>query len=304
MSTIYRYALVITLTMGWCGVAFADGSSGAVQHTTTFQDMAIRTTGAGRDLIFIPGLSSSYQAFADICDAVKSAHRCHLVQLPGFAGQPPLDNVSEGFLEPVTAQLVAYIRESQLDRPVLVGHSLGGFVALLIASQYPDLVHGLVIVDSLPFLPAAQNPAATVEQMQPVAARMKSSMLAQSAEAYERRMPTQLMGMTRDQSRLDTLMEWGLASDRVTIAQAMYDMYTMDIRSHLDRVTAPAKVLGAWAAYESMGSTKEATLAIFEQQYRLLDNKSIHMSEAGYHFLMWDDPEWLINHLHTFLSES
>jgi CheY-like chemotaxis protein len=45
-----------------------------------------------------------------------------------------------------------YIRKNRLEKPVIVGHSLGGFVALEVAAKYPDLPGRIVIVDAYPLL--------------------------------------------------------------------------------------------------------------------------------------------------------
>ena len=83
----------------------------------------------------------------------------------------------------------------------------------------------------------------------------------------------------------------------------MYDLQTLDLRPDLERIEAPTLILGAWAAYESYGATEATTRATFEQSYRQLSDKTIEMSESGYHFLMWDDPQWLIGHLQQFMEQ-
>jgi len=54
-----------------------------------------------------------------------------------------LDRVRDG--------LADYIRKNKLEKPVIVGHSLGGFLALALAAKYPNLPGKLVIVDAYPF---------------------------------------------------------------------------------------------------------------------------------------------------------
>lgn len=46
----------------------------------------------------------------------------------------------------------ALIRDRGLDRPIVVGHSMGGMVALLLAKLHPELLRGLVIIDVAPEL--------------------------------------------------------------------------------------------------------------------------------------------------------
>lgn len=66
--------------------------------------------------------------------------------------------------------------------------------------------------------------------------------------------------------------------------------------------TPPALVLASWAAYAALGQTQDATRTIFDAQYAALPGVRIEMSEAGYHFLMWDDPQWLRTQIAEFLA--
>src|SRR3546814_10981732 len=99
--------------------------------------------------------------------------------------------------------------------------------------------------------------------------------------------------MSRSPERVKTLAEWSRSSDRATTTQAMYELMTTDLRAQLNTIHTPTLVLGAWAAYAPYGATRESTEAIFRSQYAALDGVRIAMSDSGYHFLMWDDPQWL-----------
>ena len=108
--------------------------------------------GSGKPMIFIPGLDCSGEVWKDAVRHFSKHFTCYTLTLPGFAGQPPIH--SDSFLENVTNQLAAFIRKERLDRPVIIGHSLGGWLALAFAIHYPELTGDLVIVSSAPFLPA------------------------------------------------------------------------------------------------------------------------------------------------------
>ena len=120
------------------------------------------------------------------------------------------------------------------------------------------------------------------------------------APAAQRQM---MAGMVTDTARQTQIARWGTASDPATTAQAMYDMYTIDLRSDIARIQQPVLVLGAWAAYAQYGSTKESTRAIFAQQYAKLPQARIEMSEAGRHFLMYDDTAWFLTTADGFLKQ-
>lgn len=285
--------------------------AGATQWVSaqTSGGLSVQIEGSGRPVLMIPGLNSSAETWTDTCQALQAdGIQCHLVQLPGFAGlsarPQAAGDEAEPFLPTMRDLLLAYIKAEGLEQPAVIGHSLGGMLALMLAIEQPEAVGKLVIVDSLPFFPAAMNPQATVEGTRPMAEAMREGMRAQDDEAYVRNARAQAgMGMSRDPERTERIRSWTEASDRTTTTQAMYELFTTDLRPQLGTVRNPTLVLGAWAAYEPMGSTLDSTRAIFERQYQGLDAVRIEMSEQGYHFLMFDDPDWLLAQVRTHLAD-
>ncbi|MBX3726501.1 MAG: alpha/beta hydrolase [Xanthomonadales bacterium] len=272
----------------------------AVAAPRDFQGLAVEVRGEGRPVLMIPGLNSPASVWDDTCAALQAdGVACHLVQLPGFAGHAALTDVTDedGFLAPMRDRLLAYVAHAGLDKPAVAGHSLGGVLALMMAIESPASVGPLLIVDSLPFFPAAMNAQATAQTMRPMAEAMRTGMRAQSDEDYAVQARAQAgMGMSSDPARTSRIQDWTGASDRETTTRAMFDMFSTDLRPQLGQVRSPVLVLGAWAAYAPMGSTLDSTRGIFEAQYATLPGVRIEMSEAGYHFLMFDDLDWLLGH--------
>lgn len=270
----------------------------------TFRDIKVEEVGEGRPVLMIPGYNSSGETWRETCNALQADRvQCHIVTLPGFSGQPAAKDASaEAWTADMRDRLLAYVNERQLERPVALGHSLGGFLAMDMALKQPAAFERLVIVDSLPFFSAGMNPAATSDSMQPIAASMRGQMVAQDDASYRAGLPFHLRGMTRDASGRDTLSQWSIASDRATSAQAIYELMTRDLRADVAGITVPTLVLGAWAAYQQSGATQESTRAIFESSYRNLPGVRIEMSKDGYHFLMWDDPQWLQAQVRAFID--
>ena len=290
IARLFRSAVVASILAGAAGHAAAAPAG----------DVRIEVTGQGRPVLMIPGLNSAADTWRDTCEALKAEVQCHLVQLPGFAGAPA--GGVDAFLPSMRDRLLAYVRERGLRRPAVVGHSLGGMLALQMSLAAPKDVGPLVVVDSLPFFAGVMNPAATADSVRPMATAMRAQMLGADEATYARNADAAMAGMTRDATRTATLKAWGRASDRATTAQAMYELMTTDLRGDLARVSSPTLVLGAWAAYAPMGSTRSSTEAIFRTQYAALDGVRIEMSEGGYHFLMWDDPSWVQANIRDFLA--
>lgn len=263
-------------------------------------NFTVRVVGKGRPVLLIPGLTCPGAVWDETVARYQQQYQCHVVSLAGFGGAAAPASTEQLLLN-VRDQLLGYIQTQRLQRPTIIGHSLGGFLGLWMSTTKPEAVGPLLIVDSLPFFSAIQNPAMTADQARPMAEAMRQQMAkGKMTMAAERQM---VSSMVSDTARRTQVARWGLASDPATVAQAMYDLSTTDLRADLARVQQPVLVLGSWAAYKPYGSTKESTRAIFEQQYAQAPQRRIEMSEAGFHFLMYDDTQWFFQQADAFLKQ-
>lgn len=103
----------------------------------------------GRDVILIPGLASSPAIWNGLV-AQLPGHRLHLVHIGGFAHLPAGPNASGPLLAPLVDELARYINTQGLVSPVLVGHSMGGMLAMMLALRTGSPVTRLMVVDMLP----------------------------------------------------------------------------------------------------------------------------------------------------------
>lgn len=275
----------------------------AVAITTQAQNYSfdVQVSGKGQPILLIPGLASHGSVWDETVQVLSKNYECHIVTLPGFAGQPPLEG--ETFLKPVGDELVSYLKDQKLKNAIVIGHSLGGFLTLYIGSEAPDQVEKLVVVDGLPFMAALQNANATEETMKEQAKMMKAFMENQSPEQYEAMQPTMLKTMITSQEHIDIAMDWGRKSDGATVAQAMYELYTTDLRQELAVIKAPTLVLGAWYGYKDYGTTKEDVIKNYTAQFVNHTNYRLEVAETAKHFIMWDDPEFFISQVTNFLDE-
>lgn len=277
----------------------------ATYATTVAGKIKTRVIGEGQPVIMIPGLTCDGSVWNETIEAMGNGYQYHVMTLPGFAGNEPLADVEAGFFKQVGAMVLDYIDQNKIKKPIIIGHSLGGFMALNIAIKRPNLPLKLVIVDSLPYLTKIQMPQAeTPEQAKQMAKQMTSMVLASANQprankvAYQKQM---LQTMIIDKDKIEIAAGWGADSDTPTVAQSMYEMYTTDIRAELTKIKVPTLVLGAWVAYAPYGNTRESTLARYTEQYEKLANVTIDMTDIGNHFIMWDDPEFFYGWLKKFL---
>jgi len=258
----------------------------------------VEVNGKGKAMILIPGFSSSGHTWDSTVARYKDKYQCHVVTLAGFAGAPPIESPS---LDTVRQDLAAYIRKNKLDKPVIVGHSMGGFLALWLAEQEPDLVGPLVIVDSLPFLAGVYMPAATVEKVKPMAEQMRKMYDGPANEQSAKMAEAAIKAMVTSPDDFKMILGWGLKSDRKTEGITMYEMMTTDLRADLGKIKSPTLVIGTWIGYKDYGATRDSVEKNFRDQYTALNGYQLVLSEKARHFVMLDDPAGFFETTDAFL---
>ena len=285
------------LVSGLVIVAAALSATLAV-HAAEPTAFTVQVSGNGKPMIFIAGLASSGAVWDATVAHFAPTYRCYVLQLAGFAGAPA---VQTPLLATVEKELAAYIDDQHLDHPTIVGHSLGGFLALKMGIDFPSKVGPLVILDSLPALGAAQMSDATPEQLKDMARRMRDGMLAGDADAQDANRRTVVAGMVTAPQDVERVVEWGHKSDRKVVADAMHDIIATDLRQDIARIQSPTLVLGSWVAYKAY-APKAAFEANYKAQYAKLAGVKVVLSDIGRHFIMYDDGLWMLARMDEFLK--
>ncbi|MEL6923642.1 MAG: alpha/beta hydrolase [Bacteroidota bacterium] len=278
-------------------ISFTSVLAQAAFNTKAF---AVEKSGQGPVVLFIPGLACSGAVWQETVAALSQNYECHVLTLAGFAGQPSLEQPS---LQTVRDEIIRYIKANNLEQPILIGHSLGGFLSMWIASLQPGLLQKVLIVDSLPFLSAAMMPDITQAQAKAQAERMTQMMLAQNEEQYAVGQKMTLRNMITETDDQITALQWSLASDRPTVAAAMQELMTTDLREQIATVEIPMLVLGAWYAGKDYGMTEASTQQLYEAQYAKAPNCEVRMAATAKHFIMMDEFDWYLQEVTSFLEQ-
>lgn len=95
--------------------------------------------------VFIHGLACDRLSWAPQVNVLSKTHRCVAIDLRGRGGSSPVPPFDTG---QATEDVAALIRELGLPPVIVVGHSLGGLVALLLNYRHSELVRGVVLCDA------------------------------------------------------------------------------------------------------------------------------------------------------------
>jgi pimeloyl-ACP methyl ester carboxylesterase len=137
----YRYEAPRGNTGQW----LADAS--LVPQTAVVAGRQVRfvDTGRGPTVVLLHGFASSIYTWKDVLPALRPGHRVVALDLPPFGGSEAPADLS--FVEYVPV-VVGLLDRLGIERAALVGNSMGGAVAVLVAAENPSRVSGLVLIDA------------------------------------------------------------------------------------------------------------------------------------------------------------
>ncbi len=275
-------------------------ASSTTAPTTPRAPFQVTVVGHGPPMVLIPGLSSSGEVWNEVVAHYQDHFECHVLTLAGFAGVKPIDGA---MMPQVHEALISYLRERQLAAPVVIGHSLGGFHALWLASSNPELVGRVVIVDAAPFLAALQAPSITAIEAAQQADAMRSQLRMSTPDQRSQfsRMAAKALVTSPEHAQL--VAKWSMASDSDTVADAAYFVMTHDLRDDLTKVRAPTLVVGTWVGYRPY-ATRQDLLERFTQQYTKCTTCTVTLNDRARHFVMLDDGPGLLAQVDGFLQAS
>ena len=297
MSRTLLLALLLAAPLGAQQPAAAAAAAGAAVPSTA-APFQVKRSGAGRPVILIPGLLSHGEVWDATVARFRDGHELHVLTLAGFAGAPPTG--ADPFLRTTRDAIVAYIREQRLDRPVIVGHSLGGFLALWLAATSPELVGPVVAVDGVPFMPALVDTTMTEARAQGQADGVRTIFAGMTAQALGAQTRMAMTTQARDTAWHAVGARWGLASDPATAGRAVAELLTTDIRDDLARATSP--ILLVMAAEGVAPAMRDAMRDRYAGQLAAAPQARVIVAERARHFVMLDDPAFLHAAIADFLA--
>jgi pimeloyl-ACP methyl ester carboxylesterase len=251
----------------------------------------VAKTGAGKQaIIFLPGFASSGDVWNETKSNFEKEFTCYTFTMAGFAGVKPQPNASFKNWE---TEIVNYIKASKIEKPIIVGHSMGGGLALAIASDYPELISKIVVVDALPCLAALRDPSFKSQENNDCSS-MVSQIGAMSEDEFHQMQKRNMAMLLADAGKQEEAISWSMKSDRKTFSEMYCDFSNTDLREKITAIKCPSLIL-----LEFGFSNYKAPI---EAQYKNLKTTSFQYSNKGLHFIMYDDKEWYLSQLNNFMK--
>jgi N-formylmaleamate deformylase len=262
-------------------IGCASGDAQAAPFKPTRFSAIVR--GSGPDVILIPGLASSRDIWTGTVAALPG-YRYHLIQVNGFAGAPAAGNAKGQVVSATADEIARYIQANRLQRPAVVGHSMGGTLTTLIAARNPGLVGKAMIVDMLP------QPAGFVGSSAAGVRGLADALKGLTATPGGRRLVESAIEMFGGARPVDQ------RSDPDVVARATHELAVADLTDELARVKAPLTVVYAVPEGETAPRIRASYTAAYRGKAKL-----VPVERSG-HMIMWDQPTRFRAALKQFLG--
>src|SRR5688572_31064710 len=127
-------------------------------------DLAFESVGDGPPVVILHGLFGSGSNWRQVARELATSHRVLAVDLRNHGASPWVETMS--YLE-MADDVLRLIERQRLSRPAVIGHSMGGKVAMALALMYPRQVGRLTVVDIAP-VPYADRLSPFAEAMRAI----------------------------------------------------------------------------------------------------------------------------------------
>ena len=259
------------------------------------QEKAIRVEviGKGNPILFLPGFTTPGSVWVPTLKNLKTKSESHLFSYAGFDGVAP---IQMPWYKSVKEDIFNYILENNLKKFQIIGHSMGGNLAIDIAARFPERVKKMVLVDALPCIREVMMPGVAASNLQYESA-YNNRILGMDDIQFKGMAMNMARGMTSQKEKVAVLANWMQEADRKTYVYGYTDLLKLDLRDALNAIKTKTLILGA--SFPTAAVIREN----FEKQYANLSNKTIEIATNSKHFIMFDQATWFYNKLTAFLDD-
>jgi pimeloyl-ACP methyl ester carboxylesterase len=298
----WLYAIVGALWMAVVPGGTAQAQSRVADRVGTLK--VERHGDQGRPVILIPGLEGGPWVWQRTIAELQKNHVVYAVTLAGFDGVPPPAD-GANLLDRADASLLSLIRQEKIARPVLVGHSLGGTLALRFAGEHAGLIAGVVAVDGLPIFPGMDR--VDEAQRKAMAQRTRAMMAAATPEQFK----AQSLGYMQGTGVIDPKLAARYApmnarSDIKASAQYMAEDLALDLRASLKTANVPILEISPYYAPDfsrpPMQFSEAQKAAYYQALLANAPNARVISIAPSRHFVMLDQPAKFQRALADFLG--
>ncbi|MBN2083921.1 MAG: alpha/beta fold hydrolase [Anaerolineales bacterium] len=231
-------------------------------------------------MILVHGITDDGLCWLPVARALPPQYDLVLMDMRGHGeSDAPQD---DGYtLDNMASELAAGIRALQLKKPVVLGHSMGAFNALLLAGMHPDIPRAIILEDPPPFWKPGHPSPETDASRASLAEWILGEKRKTKDELYAE-VRANNPGWSGEAQKLwvDSKLRFNPAISQLVNP---FDPGRVDIQKIAGRISCPAAFISADKSLGAMSG--EEDIALLKQWIPQLENH--HIEGAG-HVIHWD----------------
>lgn len=243
----------------------------------------VQVKGSGQAILLFPGFTCTGDVWEDTIIELSKNYECHVFTFAGFGAVAPIE---KPWFPKIKIGVEAYVKEQNLENPIIVGHSFGGALGLWMATEAEHQFSQLIVVDALPSTGALMMPDFKSEAIvydNP----WNNQLLAMDDASFETMASQMAAGMSMNKEKHEQIKDWIVQADRQTYVYGYTDLLKLDLRAEIGKINIPVTILAAAQPYGL-----EMAKSTYSKQYKNLKNYKIEFAADAAHFIMFDNPEW------------
>ena len=261
---------------------------------TAQNSFKVEVYGEGQPILLFPGFSSTANVYTEVISTLSKDYQVHAFTFAGFGD---VAAIKTPWLKTIKIDVENYISKNELKNPIILGHSMGGTLGLWLASEKKN-INKLILIDALPAMGALMFPDYDSDAIQ-YDSPYNKQLLEMGDTAFKAMANQMATNMSMDPEGQQKIAADMLKADRKTYVYGYTDLLKLDLRQKLSNIDIPVYILAANLPYG-----KEAAEKNYKDQYQNLNDYTLNFTENSKHFIMYDQPEWLLNEINIALNNN
>ncbi len=267
-------------TMLICCVALMTAAGPAIAQDQGAQQAAGPVQGRGEmEMVLIHGLGGSAAIWDDILPYLQNTFQVYTFELSGHGKTQPIVNPS---ITAEVGRLREFLKANDIVYPTLVGHGMGGMIALQYSLDHPADVHRLIVMDSAPRQMADQE--------------VKTHVADELMNNYDRFVATRYLNMSKDEAVSQKVVDIALRTDSASFISLLMSSFDFDLTKRLRTLSVPMLVIGSEFMFPDPDNSQQVLKSLGWANARSLTFKRI---DSG-HFMMLERPVYTASVLLAF----
>lgn len=224
--------------------------------------------GKGKNLIMLHGWGQDVSTFWNVVDLLKDKYTIYLIDFPGFGRS---DTPQHPYTISDYAEIVReFMLKEKLKKPIILGHSLGGRIAIKLSSRYPELIDKLILESTAGLKPRR-------DLLKPI--------FYFSSKFLNYLMPNVFNLKEKIRYKIYSLLESDYLKAGI-LKPTLTNILKEDLTNDLKKINVETLLI--WGEKDP---TKEASLTNGKRMYQLINNSRIEVFEDVGHFPHLEKPE-------------